>query len=510
MTEKGIVTADGTLHELDVLVCATGFDAVDGNYVRVDIRGRDGQSLKEHWSDGPTSYLGMATSGFPNMFMILGPNGPFTNLPPSIETQVDWIGEAIGHVSATDAGLDRRRSRDGVRLDRHLRADRRPDPVPEGRVVDLRREHPRQETDRHVLPGRHQAVPVDPRGRIRRGVSRFHDQRRHSRGVRSVMTNDATVDPTTGKVVREFATMTDAIGCRAMLARREVSGDPRGPAQAHRTGDPVMTSPDYYLLDELLTDEARAVRDRVRAFVDSDLLPVINDYWDRAEFPWPLVPKLAALGVAGYTIQGYGCPGLSPLELGMVTLELARGDGSITTFMSVQSGLTMGAINLLGSQEQKQRWLPRMAALDKIGAFALTEPTHGSDSVALETTVRRDGDCWVLNGAKRWIGNASIADVIVVWARDVDDGKVKAIVVEKTADGTYPDGYTAELITGKLGKRAVWQPDVTLDNVRVPLDNKLTQSQSFRDATRVLTATRGSAAWESLGHALAAYDIALE
>ena len=271
-----------------------------------------------------------------------------------------------------------------------------------------------------------------------------------------------------------------------------------------------MTSPDYYLLDELLTDEARAVRDRVRAFVDSDLLPVINDYWDRAEFPWPLVPKLAGLGLAGYTIQGYGCPGLSPLELVMVTLELARGDGSITTFMSVQSGLTMGTINLLGAEEQKQRWLPGMAALDKIGAFALTEPNHGSDSVALETTVRRDGDSWVLNGAKRWIGNASIADVIVVWARDVDDGKVKAIVVEKNADGSYPDGYTAKLITGKLGKRAVWQPDVTLNNVRVPLDNKLAQSQSFRDATRVLAATRGSAAWESLGHALASYDIALE
>ena len=113
-----------------------------------------------------------------------------------------------------------------------------------------------------------------------------------------------------------------------------------------------MTSPDYYLLDELLTDEARAVRDRVRAFVDSDLLPVINDYWDRAEFPWPLVPKLAGLGLAGYTIEGYGCPGLSPLELGMVTLELARGDGSITTFMSVQSGLTMGTINLLGARNR--------------------------------------------------------------------------------------------------------------------------------------------------------------
>jgi glutaryl-CoA dehydrogenase len=270
-----------------------------------------------------------------------------------------------------------------------------------------------------------------------------------------------------------------------------------------------VTSPDYYLLDDLLTDGARAVRDKVRAFVDSDLLPVINDYWDRAEFPFALVPKLAGLGLAGYTIQGYGCPGLSPLELGMVTLEFARGDGSITTFMSVQSGLTMGTINLLGSEEQKQRWLPAMAALDKIGSFALTEPNHGSDSVGLETTVRRDGNSWVLNGAKRWIGNASFADVVVVWARDTDDGKVKAIVVEKNADGTYPDGYTAELITGKLGKRAVWQPDLTLTDVRVPLDNKLAEAQSFRDATRVLARTRGSAAWESLGHAIAAYDIAL-
>jgi glutaryl-CoA dehydrogenase len=270
-----------------------------------------------------------------------------------------------------------------------------------------------------------------------------------------------------------------------------------------------VTSPDYYLLDELLTDEARDVRARVRAFVESDVLPVINDYWERAEFPWTLVPKLAALGVVGSTIQGYGCPGLSPLAAGMVTMEISRGDGSVNTFLGVQSGLAMGSIALLGSEEQRQRWLPGMAALDLIGAFALTEPDHGSDSVALETTVHRDGDSWVLNGSKRWIGNASIADVIVVWARDTDDGKVKAIVVEKNADGSYPDGYTAELITGKIGKRAVWQPDVTLRNVRVPVENKLAGANSFRDATHVLTATRGGAAWESLGHAIAAYEIAL-
>jgi glutaryl-CoA dehydrogenase len=156
-------------------------------------------------------------------------------------------------------------------------------------------------------------------------------------------------------------------------------------------------TPDY-LLDELLSDEARAVRDRVRAFVESDVLPVINDYWDRAEFPWALVPKLAGLGVVGSTIEGYGCPGLSPLAAGMATLEMSRGDGSVNTFLGVQSGLAMGSINLLGRAEQKERWLPRMAALELIGVFALTEPNHGSDSVALETSVRRDGDTLVLKG----------------------------------------------------------------------------------------------------------------
>jgi len=269
-------------------------------------------------------------------------------------------------------------------------------------------------------------------------------------------------------------------------------------------------STDYYLLDELLTDEARAVRDRVRAFVEADLLPVINDYWDRADFPWPLVPKIAELGVVGGTIEGYGCPGLSSLAAGMASLEMSRGDGSINTFFGVQSGLAMGSVNMLGNEEQKQRWLPAMATLDKIGAFALTEPNHGSDSVALETTVRRDGDELVLDGAKRWIGNASIADVVVVWARDVDDDRVKAVVVEKGDDGAHPEGYTAEVITGKIGKRAVWQPDVTLREVRVPRDNQLAEAHSFRDATRVLTATRGGAAWESLGHAVASYEIALE
>ena len=266
---------------------------------------------------------------------------------------------------------------------------------------------------------------------------------------------------------------------------------------------------DYYLLDDLLDDEARAVREKVRTFVDAEVLPVINDYWDRAEFPHPLVPKLAGLGVVGTVIKGHGCPGLSRLAAGMVTFEMSRGDGSVNTFFGVQSGLAMGSIDLLGSEEQKQRWLPGMAALEKIGAFALTEPEHGSDSVALETTARREGGHWVLTGRKRWIGNASIADVVIVWARDEADAAVKAFVVERGADGEMPAGWRTELITGKVGKRAIWQPDVWLDGVRVPADDKLADANSFRDASRVLTSTRGGAAWESLGHAVAAYEIAL-
>ena len=267
---------------------------------------------------------------------------------------------------------------------------------------------------------------------------------------------------------------------------------------------------DFYLMDDFLTAEDRALRLRVRNFVDKDLLPVINSYWERAEFPFELIPKLAALGIVGTTISGYGCPGLSRRAAGIVAAEISRGDGSVNTFLGVQSGLAMGTINMLGSDEQKKRWLPSMATLDKIGAFALTEPDHGSDSVALETSARREGDSYILNGRKRWIGNASMADVVIIFARDEDDAKVKAFVMERNDDGSYPDGYTTDVITGKIGKRAILQPDITLDNLRVPAGNRLTDCQSFKDVTRVLTSTRSGASWESLGHAMAAYEIAVD
>jgi glutaryl-CoA dehydrogenase len=260
---------------------------------------------------------------------------------------------------------------------------------------------------------------------------------------------------------------------------------------------------DFFLMDELLTEEERRIRDKVRAFSDQEVIPIINEYWERAALPFELIPNLAALNIAGTDIQGYGCPGMSDIASGLVMLEMARGDASVATFFGVHSGLAMHSIAMLGSEEQKQRWLPPMARLEKIGAFGLTEPNHGSDAVALETRARRDGHEYVLNGVKRWIGNASIADVVIIWARD-DDGKVGGFLVEKGTPGFEP-----KVITGKVSKRAVWQDDITLTNVRVPVDNRLALSRSFKDTARVLTATRSGVAWEAVGHAIAGYEIAL-
>jgi glutaryl-CoA dehydrogenase len=263
-------------------------------------------------------------------------------------------------------------------------------------------------------------------------------------------------------------------------------------------------STDYFLIADQLTREELGYLWRTRDFVDNEVLPVINGYWERAEFPWPLVQNMATLGIVGDGIDGYGCPPMSPIATGLVHMELNRGDGSLGTFLGVQAGLAMQSIAMLGSEGQKQRWLPPMAGLEKLGAFALTEPLHGSDSVALETSARRDGGEWVINGAKKWIGNGTLADVIVVWARDAADSQVKGFLVEK---GT--PGYQAARMDGKGSLRAVWQAEITLSEVRVPEENRLPGAHSFRDAGRVLAGTRNAVAWGALGHATAAYEAAI-
>lgn len=261
---------------------------------------------------------------------------------------------------------------------------------------------------------------------------------------------------------------------------------------------------DYFGLREPFTTRQEDYLTRTREFVNTEVLPVINGYWERAEFPWALIEKMSALGIVGDGIEGYGCPSMDPLSAGLIHMELNRGDGSLGTFLAVQAGLAMKSIAQCGSEEQKQRWLGPMARLEKIGAFALTEPDHGSDSVSLETTARREGESYVIDGNKKWIGNGSIADVIVVWARDTSDNAVKGFLVEQ---GT--PGYNATVMEGKASLRAVWQAEIELEGVRIPAENRLPGANSFKDCAAVLTGTRSACAWMALGHAVSGFDAAL-
>jgi glutaryl-CoA dehydrogenase len=262
---------------------------------------------------------------------------------------------------------------------------------------------------------------------------------------------------------------------------------------------------DYFLMKEQLTRDEVEILDKVRKFGEEEVLPVVNPYWERGEFPFELIPKIAALNIVGdNNMRDYGCRPMSTVGAGLISMELSRIDGSFATFFCVHVGLGMQSINILGSEEQKRRWLPPMARLEKIGAFALTEPEHGSDSVALETTARRDGDEWVLNGRKRWPGNAVWCDVIIVYARDVADKQVKAFIVEKDNPG-----YGATKIGGKVSLRMVQNADITLTDCRIAEENRLQNCNSFKDCAKVLAGTRNTVAWGSLGHGVAAYDIAL-
>lgn len=263
----------------------------------------------------------------------------------------------------------------------------------------------------------------------------------------------------------------------------------------------AITAFDYYKFDERLTDKQRATRDKVRAFVQEEVLPNINPYWEKAEFPWEIARKIVDLGIIGGPLAG-----MDFTELGLVSYEFAKGDGSIGTFYGVHSGLAMGSIMMLGSDEQKARWLPDMMTLKKIGAFGLTEPQVGSNAVGIQTTARRDGDSYILNGAKRWIGNASISDLLIIWARD-EDGKFGGFVIENPRETA---GVTLKDIWGKVGKRGVLNADITLEDVRVPVANRLENVSSFRHMAQVLGMGRYGVAWEAAGVAVGAFEFALK
>ncbi|HEY4110713.1 acyl-CoA dehydrogenase family protein [Puia sp.] len=262
---------------------------------------------------------------------------------------------------------------------------------------------------------------------------------------------------------------------------------------------------DFYHLSHLLTDSQRALQLKVRAFMESEIKPIVNRYWLKGEFPYEIIPRLASLNICGVTYEGYGCPHLPFLMEGILAMEMARVDASIATFFGVQSGLAMGSIYLLGSEEQKQEWLPRMQSFAAIGAFGLTEPEVGSGAAGgLTTTAKRQGDAWVLNGQKKWIGNATFSDVTVIWARDLDDGEVKGFLVRKGATG-----MDVEKIEDKMALRIVQNGLITLRNCTVAESDRLQHASSFKDTARVLRMTRAGVAWEAVGCARGAYESAL-
>ncbi|MEJ7643179.1 MAG: acyl-CoA dehydrogenase family protein [Chryseolinea sp.] len=262
---------------------------------------------------------------------------------------------------------------------------------------------------------------------------------------------------------------------------------------------------DFYDLHAILTPEERAIQLQVREFMLKEVKPIVNNYWLKDEFPHQVIPEMAKLNICGLTYKGYNCPGRSSLLEGFLAMEMARVDCSISTFFGVQSGLAMGSIYYCGSEAQKQKWLPPMQKMELMGAFGLTEPEVGSGVAGGLTCVcKRIGDKWVINGQKKWIGNATFADIVIIWARDLDDGNVKGFIVEKD----FP-GFKAEKIKGKMALRIVQNALITLTECEVPEQNRLQLANTFRDTSQVLRMTRAGVAWQAVGCARGAYESAL-
>ncbi|MBU8742058.1 acyl-CoA dehydrogenase family protein [Micrococcus luteus] len=268
----------------------------------------------------------------------------------------------------------------------------------------------------------------------------------------------------------------------------------------------VVTPLDVDYLDAFgeATEEDRAHWDRARAY-GREVLERIDGHWDRAEYPLDLVTRAGELDLLTDGLEVPGHAVMSPLAAGLVAMEISRADGSMAAAAAVQGGLVLRALVHCASPEQKERYLEPVARGTLPGGFALTEPLHGSDSVSLETSARPDGaGGWVLNGAKKWIGNGAAGGITIVWARDTEDGQVKGFVVEQSTPG-----YEAEVITGKGALRAIHQAEITLTDVRVGDDARLPNVATFKDAARVLVATRVNVGWSALGHATAMFEAAL-
>ncbi|MDM1550851.1 acyl-CoA dehydrogenase family protein [Empedobacter falsenii] len=276
------------------------------------------------------------------------------------------------------------------------------------------------------------------------------------------------------------------------------------PNKKHKELPPI--DGDFYDVFHTLTPEQRELQLKVRAFMEKEVKPIVNDYWLRDQFPFELIPKFKELNICGVTYDGYGCPNLPFIMEGVLAMEMARIDASIATFFGVQSGLSMGSIYMCGSEKQKAKWLPQMQKFDKIGAFGLTEPEVGSGAAGgLTTTCKKTEEGWILNGQKKWIGNATFADLVIIWARDLDDGEVKGFIVEKDNPG-----FSVEKIKGKMALRIVQNGLITLKDCLITEENRLQNANSFKDTAKVLRMTRAGVAWMATGCARGAYESALD
>ncbi|CAJ2670783.1 unnamed protein product [Trifolium pratense] len=269
---------------------------------------------------------------------------------------------------------------------------------------------------------------------------------------------------------------------------------------------PASTFPpcasDYFQYDDLLKPEEKAIRLKVRACMEKEIAPIMTKYWEKAEFPFHAIPKLAELGISGGTIKGYGCPGLSITGSAIATAEVARVDASCSTFILVHSSLAMLTIALCGSEAQKQKYLPSLAQLKTIACWALTEPDYGSDASALKTIATKVEGGWILEGQKRWIGNSTFADLLVIFARNTSTNQINGYIVKKDAPG-----LTVTKIENKIGLRIVQNGDIVMKKVFVPDEDRIEGVNSFQDTNKVLAVSRVMVAWQPIGISMGIYDM---
>ncbi len=301
----------------------------------------------------------------------------------------------------------------------------------------------------------------------------------------------------------DFAEVVNQVG---KLDDKQLTGLMKWIGGVHEKKELPAIDGDFYNISHTLSREERELQLKVRAFMEEEVKPLVNDYWLRGEFPHALIPKVAALDICGIAYEGFSNPVRSCLIEGVLAMEMARVDASFATFFGVQSGLVMGSIYLLGSEEQKKEWLPELKSLRKIGAFGLTEPEVGSAVAGgLTMKAKRNGSTWTLNGQKKWIGNATFADVIIIWAEDEEDKQVKGFLVRKDNPGLQ-----VEKMEDKMALRLVQNGLVTLTDCEVAETDRLQKANSFKDTANVLRMTRAGVAWLAVGCARGAYEAALK